>query len=204
MEQAQADPSGLLPGATEQYLGTVGLHIIQVLFVTSLFACILSFHNIVSRYVFTLSNRRLFPGTLGEAHANHASPHLASGADSIVVGLFIIGGALIGLDPVTEFYTWLAGISTVGIVVLLIATTVAVLAFFARRRQALEVSPWRAFVAPGAALLGLVVIFALILQNLPDLVGGSTPIAVGVLVLLVALFATGAGLAAKRPDVTLE
>ncbi|BBZ32842.1 APC family permease [Mycolicibacterium confluentis] len=204
VEQAQADPSGLLPGATEQYLGTVGLHIIQVLFVTSLFACILSFHNIVSRYVFTLSNRKLFPGSLGEAHANHASPHLASGADSIVVGLFIIGGALIGLDPVTEFYTWLAGISTVGIVVLLIATTVAVLAFFIRRRQSLDVSPWRAFVAPGAALLGLVVIFALILQNLPDLVGGSTPIAVGVVVLLVALFATGAGLAAKRPDVTLE
>jgi hypothetical protein len=36
VEKAVADPSGLLPGATEQYLGLVGLHIVQVLFVTSL------------------------------------------------------------------------------------------------------------------------------------------------------------------------
>ena len=36
VDKAVADPSGLLPGATEQYLGLVGLHIIQVLFVTSL------------------------------------------------------------------------------------------------------------------------------------------------------------------------
>ncbi len=36
----------LLADVTQRYLGTVGEHIIQVLFVTSLFACILSFHNI--------------------------------------------------------------------------------------------------------------------------------------------------------------
>ena len=206
VDQAVADPSGLLPGATEQYLGLVGLHIVQVLFVTSLFACILSFHNIVARYLFTLSNRRVFPGRLGEAHADHGSPHLASGADSILVAVFIIAAALIGIDPVTQFYTWLAGISTVGIVILLIATTVAVLVFFARRRRAgdLEVSAWRAFVAPGLGLVGLVFSFALILKNLPGLVGNSTPIAIGVVVLLVAVFALGAGIAARRPHVVLE
>jgi len=206
VEQAVADPSGLLPGATEQYLGAVGLHIVQVLFVTSLFACILSFHNIVARYVFTLSNRRVFPGGLGDAHASHGSPHLASGADAIVVGVFILLGILFGIDPVTQFYTWLAGISTVGIVILLIATTVAVLAFFARRKRAgnLEVSLWRVFVAPGLGLIGLAISFALILKNLPGLVGNSTPIAIGVVVLLVVVFAVGAGVAARRPHVVLE
>jgi amino acid transporter len=206
VEQAQADPSALLPSATEQYLGAVGLHIVQVLFVTSLFACILSFHNIVARYVFTLSNRRVFPGQLGEAHAAHGSPHLASGADSIVVGVAILVGILFKIDPVTQFYTWLAGISTVGITILLIATTVAVLAFFTRRKRAgqLEVSTWRAFVAPGLGLVGLLISFALILQNLPTLVGDSTPIAIGVVALLVAFFALGAGIAARRPQVKLE
>jgi len=43
-----------------------------------------------------------------------------------------------------------------------------------------------------------------ILQNLPGLVGDSTPIAIGVLALLVAFFALGAGIAARRPQVTLE
>jgi amino acid transporter len=104
-----------------------------------------------------------------------------------VVAVFIIAAALIGIDPVTQFYTWLVGISTVGIVILLIATTLAVLAFFVRRKRAgtLEVSAWRAFIAPGLGLVGLVFSFALILQNLPGLVGNSTPIAIGVVVLLV-------------------
>ena len=66
------------------------------------------------------------------------------------------------------------------------------------------VSTWRAFIAPGLGLLGLLISFALILQNLPTLVGGSTPIAVGVVALLVAFFAIGAGIAARRPHVTLE
>jgi amino acid transporter len=206
VEQAQADPSALLPNATEQYLGTAGLHIVQVLFVTSLFACILSFHNIVARYVFTLSNRKVFPGQLGEAHAAHGSPHIASGVDAVVVAVAIVVAILFQLDPVTQFYTWLAGISTVGITILLIATTLAVLVFFTKRKRAgqLEVSTWRAFIAPGLGLLGLVIAFALILQNLPTLVGGSTPIAIGVVGLLVAFFAIGAALAARRPDVTLE
>ncbi len=206
VEKAQADPSALLPNATEQYLGTAGLHIVQVLFVTSLFACILSFHNIVARYVFTLSNRKVFPGQFGEAHATHGSPHIASGVDAIVVAVSILVAILFNLDPVTQFYTWLAGISTVGVTTLLIATTVAVLVFFTKRKRAgqLEVSTWRAFIAPGFGLVGLVIAFVLILQNLPGLVGNSTPIAVGVVALLVAFFALGAGIAARRPHVTLE
>jgi amino acid transporter len=206
VEQAQNDPSNLLPNATEQYLGAVGLHIVQVLFVTSLFACVLSFHNIVARYVFTLSNRKVFPVSLGDAHERHGSPHLASGIDAVIVAVALLLGILFKLDPVTQFYTWLAGISTVGITTLLIATTIAVLVFFAKRKRAgqLEVSTWRAFIAPGLGLVGLLISIALILQNLPTLVGGSTPIAIGVVALLVAFFALGAGIAARRTDVTLE
>ena len=179
---------------------------VQVFFVTSLFACILSFHNVVARYVFTLSNRKVFPASLGEAHKSHASPHLASGLDTVLVVLFIVAGIAFGLDPVTQFYTWLAGISTVGIIILLIATSVAVLAFFAARRRAgdLEVPVWRAFVAPDSAWSVSAGVFYLVLLNLPDLVGGSTPIAIGVVILLVAVFALGAGIAARRPQVTLE
>lgn len=204
--RAVADPTALLPGATEQYLGAAGLHIVQVLFVTSLFACILSFHNVVARYLFTLSNRKVFPASLGQAHERHASPHLASGLDGIVVLVFVVAGIAVGLDPVTQFYTWLAGISTVGIIILLIATSVAVLAFFASRKRAgdLEVPVWRAFVAPAIGLVGLAGVFVLVLQNLPDLVGGSTPVAVGAVVLLVVVFGVGAGIAAKRSQVTLE
>ena len=41
------------------------------------------------------------------------------------------------LDPAAQFYTWFAGATTVGFVVLLIATSVAVLVYFARDRRGL-------------------------------------------------------------------
>ena len=39
------------------------------------------------------------------------------------------------LDPAAQFYTWFAGATTVGIVVLLIATSVAVLVYFGTDRR---------------------------------------------------------------------
>ncbi|GAA4140719.1 APC family permease [Leifsonia shinshuensis] len=187
----------LLADVTQKYLGTVGEHIIQVLFVTSLFACILSFHNIVSRYVFTLSGRAALPQRLGHAHARLGSPHRASVATGVVVGVLLLAGVVTGLDPINQFYTWLAGFSSVGIVLLLGITSVAVLVFFGRNRGT-GVSLWRRAIAPALGLAGLLLFLVLILQNLPTLVGGSVPLAVGIVVLLLAAFALGPVVARVR------
>ncbi len=159
-----------------------------MLFVTSLFACILSFHNIVSRYVFTLSGRSALPQRLGHAHSRLGSPHRASVATGVVVGVLLLVGVVTGLDPINQFYTWLAGFSSVGIVLLLGITSVAVLVFFARNRGT-GVSLWRRAIAPALGLAGLLLFLVLILQNLPTLVGGSLPLAIGIVVLLLAAFA---------------
>ncbi|WP_055589933.1 APC family permease [Peterkaempfera griseoplana] len=104
------DHSGtLLADATHRYLGAVGEHIIQVLFVTSLFACILSFHNIVARYVFALSGRKALPPRLGAAHPRHRSPYRASTATAVVVAALLVISVIAGLDPINQLYTWLAG-----------------------------------------------------------------------------------------------
>ena len=57
------------------------------------------------------------------------------------------------LDPAAQFYTWFAGATTVGFVVLLIATSLAVLVFFARDRRGH--SQWRVRIAPALGLVGL-------------------------------------------------
>ena len=61
--------------------------------------------------------------------------------------------ALLGLDPIGQFYTWLGGISSVGIVLLLVLTSVAVLAIFRRNDHGL--GRWKTLVAPGLGLIGL-------------------------------------------------
>ncbi len=52
------------PTRATRYIGVVGTDIITVLYFTSLFACILAFHNVASRYVFALSQRDVLPESL--------------------------------------------------------------------------------------------------------------------------------------------
>jgi amino acid transporter len=204
VQNATDNAGTILATTTEQYLGAVGGHIIQVLFVTSLFACILSFHNIVSRYVFTLAGRGVLPRKLGDAHATHGSPARASLTASAVAAVLIALAVLLGLDPIGQFYTWLGGISAVGIVLLLVLTSVAVLAIFRRNDHGL--GRWKTFVAPGLGLIGLVAFTVIIFQNLPVLVAedGYGPFSWGIIALFVIAFALGPIVARVRPRVELE
>ncbi|MFD6196258.1 APC family permease [Mycobacteriaceae bacterium NPDC060252] len=196
VERAASSGSTMLVDTAQRYLGTVGADVIQVLFVTSLFACILSFHNVVSRYLFALSGRGFLPAAFGRPHSRHGSPHAASLALSLLI-LGVVGVAtLTGLDPSSEYYTWLSGITTVGVLVLLVLTSAAILKYFARDRR--HYSVWRVRAAPALGLAGLVTFLGLILANLRDLVGGSTGLAVGVILVLVLAFAAGAALGFRR------
>jgi amino acid transporter len=182
--------STFLGDTAQRYIGTFGADVITVLYFTSLFACILSFHNVVSRYLFALSQRDVLPASLSRPHDKHGSPHLASLWISGVVAVSVILAVVFALDPAAQFYTWFAGATTVGIVVLLIATSVAVLAYFRNDRRGY--SQWRVRVAPSLGLIGLVGSLVLILINLKDLVGGSGVLAWVIVGLLVAAFALGA------------
>ncbi|WP_309224886.1 APC family permease [Mycolicibacterium sp. CBMA 234] len=188
--------STMLVDTAQRYLGAVGADVIQVLFVTSLFACILSFHNVVSRYLFALSQRGFVPAAFGQPHTRHGSPHVASLGLSVVI-LAVVGvAALAGLDPSTEFYTWLSGITTVGVLALMVLTSAAVLNFFARDRR--HYSTWRVRVAPALGLVGLLVFLGLIVTNLRDLVGGSAVLASAVIAVLVVSFIVGSVLGVRR------
>jgi amino acid transporter len=204
VEQATTTPGTLLQDTTVTYLGAAGGHIIQLLFVTSLFACILSFHNIATRYLFQLGTRGVLTARLGTVHPRHLAPSTASLAVSAIAGALILVAALIGLDPVSRFYTWLGGISSVGVVVLLVATSTAVLVFFTRVHRG--GNSWKRRLAPALGLLGLLGFLAIILANLPSLVGeaGYGPLSIGVLALLVGAFVTGPVIAARHPRLSLD
>ena len=198
-EQAvtQATDSGatFLSDTAQRYIGTFGTDVITILYFTSLFACILSFHNVVSRYLFALSQRDVLPAALSRPHATHGSPHRASLWISGVVAISVVSAVVFGLDPAAQFYTWFAGATTVGVVVLMIATSVAVLVYFAKDRR--EYSFWRVRIAPALGLVGLTGALVLILANLDDLVGGSSVLAWVIVGLLVAAFVVGVIIGAR-------
>ena len=186
----------------QRYLGTAASDVMQVLFVTSLFAAVLSFHNVLSRYFFSLGNTGVLPGICGRSHARHASPHVASLVTTTVGAVLMAVGAIAGLDPVTQIFTWLAGVASVGIVVLMLLACLAVIVFF--RRTQTHRRPWNSLIAPSLGLVGLALILVLLVQNLPLLMGGSTALGVGAGVLLAVALLAGWPLARLRPNAARE
>lgn len=187
-----------LSDTAQRYIGVLGTDIITVLYFTSLFACILSFHNVASRYIFALSQRDVLPQSLSRPHDKHGSPHTASLWISGVVAVSVIAAVVFNLDPAAQFYTWFAGATTVGFVVLLIATSVAVLVYFAKDRHGY--SQWRVRIAPALGLVGLTIGLILIVVNLKDLVGGSTILGWAIVGLLVIAFIAGAVVGSRVGD----
>jgi amino acid transporter len=202
LTRATDSGSTFLGDTAQRYIGLVGADIITVLYFTSLFACILAFHNVVSRYVFALSQRDVLPAILSRPHERHGSPHRASLWISAAVALSVALAVVFDLDPAAQFYTWFAGTTTVGVVVLLLFTSVAVLVFFGRDRRGL--SQWRVRIAPALGVVGLAGSLNLILANLKDLVGGSSILAWVIVGLLVVAFAAGTVVGLRVGDRTVS
>ncbi|MDJ0409060.1 APC family permease [Rhodococcoides fascians] len=188
-DAAAADPAGLTFAAAAQFLGATWSDIIQIMLVTSLFAALLAFHNAISRYVFALARRGAAPKALARTHARHGSPHVGSIFQTLsavlVVGVFALAGA----DPILQLFTWMSGLATVSILVLMVLTGVAIYTFFARTR--VDSRTWHTKIAPVLGTLGLLVVLGLVLDNFTLLIGGSSTIAAILLLIVVGFFVAG-------------
>jgi len=196
-EQATADPGNMIVTTITNTLGTVGGDIANVLLMTSLFAALLSFHNVLARYFFALGNSGALPATCGRSHPRHASPHVASLTQTLSAAAFVLVFALAGMDPVTQVFAWMAGTATLGVLALMALTCAAVIVFF--RRTGLDRRPWHTVVAPGLGLIGLLVCLWLTVSNFPTLIGGSPALATAIGAVLVLAFLLGAAWSRVRP-----
>ncbi|WP_281689384.1 APC family permease [Pseudonocardia thermophila] len=190
VEQASADPGTMLITTITKVLGTAAGDIAEVLLVTSMFAAILSFHNVLARYFFALGNSGALPEACGRSHPRHTSPHIASLTQTGTALVLIAVFALAGMDPVTQVFAWMAGTATLGVLALMALTCAAVIVFF--RRTRVDTRPWHTLAAPLAGLAGLLVCLWLTISNFPTLIGGSPTLATAIGAVLVAAFVIGA------------
>ncbi|GAA4852877.1 APC family permease [Actinomycetospora corticicola] len=188
VSEAATNPGTLLTSTVTTWLGPVAGHVVGILLVTSIFAAILSFHNVAARYWYALGGNRALPEACARTHARHGSPHVASLSQSGLSFVIIAVCVVAGLDPVAQVFAWAAGVATLGLLVLMVVTCLAVLVFFARTGADRRV--WHTRVAPTLGLVGLGVCLVLTIANFPTLIGGSTGLAVvlgGVLALVTVL-----------------
>ena len=141
----------------------------NLLFVTSLLAVLLAFHNAVARYFFALGRSTVLPAFLGRTAANGAPRNgslMQSGLALVVVVGFTIAGIgheLAELFPVITLFIWLTNTAAFGLVLLLAVTSVAIIAWFFKNPNGRSL--WTRIIAPALATIGLTSIFLLILAN---------------------------------------
>jgi amino acid transporter len=164
---AASQGPGLMFGMGGHPLATVA----QLLFMTSLFAALLAFHNAVWRYTFAISRERVLPAFLSQTGANSV-PKAASLAQSTVGLIVIVLYAAGGRAPMTDLFFWLGTTGGFGILILLALTSAAVIGFFCTHPAiAARETAWARVIAPVLAVAGLGGIVFLAVRHYAILLG---------------------------------
>ncbi|MEV6607578.1 APC family permease [Kutzneria sp. NPDC051319] len=202
---AQAQGPGLLFGLNAQRLGSLFSDVSYVLFLTSQFASLLSFHNSIARYFFALGREGVLPEALARTNRRTGAPAAGSGLQT-ALGLIVVAVfAIAGRDPFTELFGWLGTMASTGVVFVLAAVSVSVIGFFRKREH--DEPAWRHTIAPALAAVALLVILVLILWNFDVLLGtaGNSPlrwILPGILLLAAVIgLVRGSILRRRKPEV---
>jgi amino acid transporter len=146
----------------------------QWLFLTSLFAAALAFHNCVWRYIFALGRENVLPAALGRTGGNNI-PKAASLTQSATALAVILTYAIAGWQPMTQLFFWLGTTGGFGVLILLALTAIAIIVFFAHDPRG--ESAWRRLIAPtlaAALLTGIVILAATHYSTLLGVPPGST------------------------------
>jgi amino acid transporter len=165
--------ANMLLDTTDDTLGRIGRDVVNVLLLTSLFACVLSFHNVIARYQFVLAGKGLLPRRLATVHSTHHSPAFSSVVQTITAATIVLLLAVFGVDPLVGVFGSMAGVATVGMVLLMLTTSIAVLVYFVRHREQAGGRIWQTGIAPALACVGLLASLWLVLSNFTLVTGGS-------------------------------
>jgi amino acid transporter len=203
------DPTTVLFVAGQDRLGAFWGDSASLLFATSLFAALLSFHNAVSRYAFALGRERVLPRVFGRVHSRTGAPYIASLTQTTLALGVVIIFAIAGADPVLKLFTWLTNLGALGVLLLMSATSFAVVGYFRRHPEA-GLSSWSSRIAPAIAGILLLTILILGVLNFNVLITGSTGAPTDTMTIVLPLILFGGGIAgllvgarlkASKPDV---
>ena len=201
------DPTSVLFITLDLQISTTVADIATLLFCTSLFAAMLSFHNAVARYFYALGRAGVLPGGFGRTRANGA-PFVGSLAQTTIAAIVIAIFALSDSDPVLQLFTWLTNLGALGVILLLALASFSVVGYFSRHQH--SETTWTTKIAPGLAGVLLSAVFVIVLSNfnqlitgLPDAPGDARSVILPLILLGggVVGMAVGAFLKQNRPEV---
>jgi amino acid transporter len=200
------DPASGIPfSLVAADFGTAVATVANALLVTSVFACMLSIHNCVARYIFAMSREHVLSPRLVLTGKGSAAPVAGSLIQSVLGAVCAAAFVVLHRNPLTELFTWLTYLAAVGILLLMATVSVAVVGFFWRRPH-LESSRWQRLLAPSLAVATLILIIVVTVANAGSVLGPGAGPALGYLLSGLVAASAVAGLAwglilrRARPD----
>ncbi|MCX4702048.1 APC family permease [Streptomyces sp. NBC_01352] len=176
--EARQQSAGLLFTLTEDRLGGTFTDVLHILFVTGMFAALLSFHNVVARYAFAMGREGLLPAAFGRTTGASGAPGtgslLQTAVSVLVVAAFAVADDKPAGDPtapVLHLFTWCGNLGALGVIVLMAAASLSVVVFFVRRGAA-GAQAWR-LVTSALAGIALLVIAGYTVRDFDVLVGAG-------------------------------
>ena len=163
------DPAVYIFDLGGTYLGSWAPLLMSLFVITSMFACVLAFHNGIVRYQYRLGKDGILPSALAKTRPNGA-PHISSMTQCATALVFIIIALIVGADPVVILFTWGGGIAVVGIIGLYILTAISTVVFFRKRRD-LKGNPLTTLIIPLISVGLLLWVEFLMVSNFSLLVG---------------------------------
>jgi amino acid transporter len=139
----------------------------RLMLVTGLLAALLAVHHAIARYLFALSRERLLPPALSRTARRTRAPRAASLTQSLIAGAVLAAGYLTGVDAPVVLARRLAVAGGLGILLVVLATSVAALLHL--NRVPGREGPYHRFVAPLLSTVALGALAYLTVRNLPAL-----------------------------------
>ncbi len=177
--------------------------IVSALACFSVFASMLSIHNVAARYLFSLGQDGVIPKMFGRVHAKHHSPYVAA----LSVGVFWVGMLIIFAasgKPSDYLYPLFSGSGVFLTLLVILLAAIAVPAYF-RKNPQYKFSKFTTIVAPIIGILGLAWIVYLAVANFGALLGSTGIVTViffvGVVVYILGSFFYSLYVRKNKPEV---
>jgi amino acid transporter len=168
-EAATAHGPALIFDLVTPYVAEAMITVGHFLFLTSLFAGALAFHNFTSRYYYALGRDGVLFRRLDQVGRKSLAPRLAAQWQSLVVLAALVEAYFLHADPSYNLLFQLTVVAGFGIAILMAATSGAVVRFF-YTRPGLE-NAWRAIVFPFVTAGLLLGILSGTVVQFPTLIG---------------------------------
>lgn len=175
--------------AASRVLGGWSVQLLKLLLITSLFACLLSFHNTLNRYMFALGREGVAWAPCAKVHSRHGSPFFAGRVQAALVAVALTLFAVFKADPYQFVFPWMSALAVIGVLAVQILVSIAIVAFF--RKTATDHSVFTTTIAPAIACLCLVGFFLQVSLNLELLTGSKSRIVAAFPLLMLALGGAG-------------